>query len=525
MNKYNLWLNSFNRIKGDNKIIGFYHEVFYPDNSLDIYLKMPDWEKNFYSDKDIFLLGTSEFELTDEMIKYITSIHNLAFDNLCEYDISNANIIKLIRYIINNNLGGDKIVSILNKHKIDIKNIYLENKDLVTKNIESGDLSYLSVLDKETFNLFFKEKYINFIKDLKIPSLRLIIKNELFPEIIYKSNEFVKVFKSYNLTLKLDIISTLKNKEIDEKIIDRLIDIAIEETSDNIYENNFTIRHGEFEFITTEILRSSYITNNRFNEEEAELLDIFKKLEHKKERGFAFETTKELNIDLGNEKYYRRLMSLYENCINYSKDSIINSLYNLENLKDFVTELKENDKYNILVANNEINPPITYYNNENQIFENFTIINQNNFCVQRQIKKFNQIYGYYTGIDRESIINIAPLRREFNENARNKNEIFYPGITGMEINTGASTTKPSFWWSIDDLNNYLYESQMYASIIIKARKNGAVLKPNVLIVMDKNVGEYFINKAKEKDLKILKLNKNKNTIIEPLEPISTHHNG
>ena len=517
--KYDLWINSFNRIKNKSEGIIDFNNFNY--QTLDDYLKH---NQNKISDYNIFALGLTEFMLTDEMLEYIMNLSDFSFYNLCGCKINYANLNKMADYIIKNNCGGEKLVYILFNRKLSFKNMFLDNKEIIHSNIQSGDFSYLSVLDKDTFDLFYRSNYIKFLKHTNIHGIKRIFENDLLDETEINSKEFINVFKTYSLKIKLGIIEILKNNEINNDIIEKLVDLAILDKSDNIYENNFTMYKSDFEFIAKEILNSSYVYYKEYNEDEKKLLEIIEKLNETDE--FTYNKTNVDNLpNLGNIKYYKNLKNLHEKCIKYSKESILNSLYNLESLPDLTNEFGPNNKYNILVANSETTDPITYNSNQQQIFENFTIINQDNFCTQQHISSYNQIYGYYTGIKENDIINISPFRQEFNVNAKKKNQVFFPGITGIEINTSASTTKPSYWWTINDLNNYLYETSMYGTIIIKARNNGQVLKPNVKIIMDRPISEYDINEAKEKNIKILKLNKNKKTKIHALEPNSTHHNG
>lgn len=531
--KYQEWLASFEKIKDipENDFI----------ESLNLFQTLTemgyeDLEEVIETDLYCFLYGlyNYDYKITDNICNW-----------LLEFSVTNFKSILLFFLKVSSLLSSkenypDKIANIcmiakntLKQNKVyhydaclpfldneDISRHLLLHFDMIDEQIRSYKekspndfLVYFSLMNKKEFQQYFKREYLKIIPRATPGSLLLYLKKDIHEEEVLKTNEFKEAFTRQSLEIQLKILTTLEDQECDISIIKNFRNQLHKEkkciTVSDVYHHYFEMDYEKFRRISQEILLSSYLLEGHFDKKYSRLIHFLKELEQEK-REDSFSNLRKYQSQ-SEEYWYHLLESLYADVVGYSKKSIVQNLYDISNLKNFINDIEDDIDYNILVNTNETGNNSSFTPAPNQIMDRFCILNPKNFS--HTIYQYF-IYGYYQDITENRILAINPSPIDFDPNITKKKDI------GVSVLRGRS---PNYWLSMNQFNYITYQNGIYGSIMVKTKKeDGSFIQPNCLISLDDKNLKREEKEAERKNLKILRLKRQKDTNIYCEGPPSHH---
>lgn len=536
--KYQQWLDSFEKIKDVPK------QTFITSMNLFLNLKgcgFEDWEElvkeKIGEDLFSFLSGLCfyDYKVTSsicdwvlefneaDFVKVLTSF--LEIPSLLSSETKYPEKIFNILFIVERALAQNKVYCYYrclpfldSNHE---SSHLLMNFDVVLKNIENYDgkspndfLVYFSIMSEEEFEQYFKEEYLNIIPHASTRSLLLYLEGTIHKEEILKTVEFNKAFSNQSFDHQLDILTILENQECNTDLI-RNLRKKIKKThqyhtGSDIIHHYFEMNLEKFRRIHQEILTSSYLLEGNFHPKYGLLISFLREL------GQSDFTSSFQNRNLyqtyTEEYWYHLLESLYSDVVKYSKKSIVQNLFDISKLPHFINEVNDDINYNILINTNETGNNASFDPTPHQIMDRFGILTPKNFS-HTIYQRF--IYGYYQDITEDRILSINPQPVELDPDITKKKDI---GVSPLH------SRSRNYWLSMKQFNDIAYQNNIYGSIFIKTKKeDGTFIQPNCLISIGDELTRLEEKEAEQKNIKILRLKRQKDTNIACEGPPSHHY--
>lgn len=528
---YEEWLNSFHKVL----------EMEKSDFESCCYTYYSELSDNPYTIKTIkSLIGEDIYPffyglhhpitsiLPDEVIDWMSELNNYTFKKVISlyFNYMKRDDTRLISMnsLINNALDKNKPYHFLNcihylkeldkkavKEQFQIHYNFKVHFQNIQEKIKSYDgnstndlLVYFNLFDEDEF-----EKYFDFkiLPNASYLSLVAYFTNHVHNEEILKSKEFYSIFCKLQLEYQIAILSILQEQECSFDIIEHLhkrLNKTYKYDNDlDILYNCFEMDYKNFLRIYDEILNSSYLLNYSYHKKYEELLNLMEKV-----------INGDITID-DKEKtnWYPLFMQLYQDVMEYSKNSIVNHLYDVSKLDSFINDMDEDTDYNILINTNEIGYNSSFSPDSKQIMDRFAVITPDNFS---HTKYQSYTYGYYTDITPNRILLINPRPIDLYPTAQKKNEIGVGPISGPSKN---------YWIDMDTFNKITYDDKTFGSIIVETKKeDGSYIQPNCLISFGDRITKNEVRDASTKGLKLLHLKRKANTNMQQ-DGLTSHHYG
>lgn len=403
-------------------------------------------------------------------------------------------IIRIMKYCLKNNLF-EIYFQITRKIEPRIINIFFDtySEEIVKIINRNQNNSYVLLLftglDENNLNRFFTDNLFILLENANCFLIDSLINNEI-PKSYIINNYFTKAFKKFNLGSQTSILNTLSDFEYPNEFIFDLHKLLNKPTkNDSKIRSTLGITDSYFQWVYYRISNSSYFM--KYNVEESELWKVMEKIYNNEE----FKVNKNLNL-------YEYLMNLYDTCYKYATESIVNSLYPLDNLKNEITYLK-NVKFNILaVGNNAYGCDHEYCAEtvdalfcDNQNFACGHILTENNFSHASDAHRF---FGFYTNITTSSIVKMEC------------GEMHLPNLKAKYVQS--ISKNGDLLLGIDDLNKFALNMDTFSTICFRTKtNNNQPIKPNCIICFDE-VNKEDLECAKKFNQKILVLKRNPYTI-------------
>lgn len=522
-----------------------------------------------------FINGLAEHQINDDMAKFICK--NLYSSIFIRKRLSSYNLDILIKYSIINNMPYAFNVLMDSYIKKD-NNFFSKYKNYVDEVIRKNGINSLSFLEKLSpafFDEFFIPEYIKNLEHMESGALINLMINQRLSDDCIKSFYFIKAFKEYDVTSKLFILYILREKDYPDSIqelIENYITMDDYNSGNNI-EKYFKMHICEFTYKMYEIMTSSFVRKKLYDKEDEMVIDYFKiimdktgnsddnKIEYKT---IGIELLENIEVNPLYD-YHSGMLRLYDKVVDYSKESIINNLFCIDKLPSLINYMPLDEKYSILVENNDDSDNYIIdeeFKIEQEVFSKYTIITQDNFTINEELvgkcvinggmqTPVYNVYAYGNNIRKEDIIYICPARRIKIFNCQNRCQIELHDLSMTENNSkNFLSHNKAIWFDIEDFIQYTYYNQTEGTIVIRNRNDfkpkavldldnftngnstlcsdGSVIEnsKNVEIVEDilEKYSEDVLDNIKSKNLKVLKLTASHNTIIGA-SPIVSHHLG
>ncbi len=370
-------------------------------------------------------------------------------------------------------------------------NLYYEvSKDKIRKifnnDMKSDSFLVLAFLEKEKFFDYFPYEEKKLFKNCTTKIYNILIENDVLPKDIILNDYFLENYKNLNINEQIEIVSLLINNEYPKEFTDKLIELY----NKKINSHNFEIltEDSNFESCSYELILKwkQEIINS----------SLYKKGEIKSDP-LLIEILNSDNLFKKFDKdYFSILYSYYLKCRNYSTESIVNSLYKLNELNSDVVEMKET-KFNILArVKTDFDAKDLFESFEKRTFCGYSILCENNFSHYGD----EPLFGYYSNITPNLISHVFPKDSLSKSYARYEKNL---------------SKWNSMWLDIDDLNRKTYNNRTYNQLCIRTKDNeGKILLPDCIVSTNEKYRDRDISVAKEYGIKTLVLNKNKFTIEE-----------
>lgn len=338
-------------------------------------------------------------ELLLESMKSSVLYYNDKYNNddftRMEFPIQNIPIIRIMKFCLENDLFEIYSLCAEKLEPIFIEMFFDTHLEQINKKLEdsknNSNILYLF------FNLsdgYMKKvsimKYTSLLENSSYYALFNLIKHA--PQNFIMSDSFIEGFKKCKCNEQIDIIARLEEYEYPISFIKKLHNNLNKESikqilTQDFIENKYKCYLGgeaksRLDKIYNIIFNSSYFKKNNIgNTDFWNLITTIKNNNWKQ-------------IVLNERNLYEELMNLYKICYNYATESIVNSLYPLDTLKDKITYL-ENIKFNVLVRVMTMFDCATLEESfEKRTFAGFSIINEKNFSHYGN----TTLYGYYSGL-------------------------------------------------------------------------------------------------------------------------------
>lgn len=529
--EYQKWLNSFEKIKDipEQDFI----------KSMDL-CEFKDWEETLKEmiGEDLFYFNCGirfhDYKITDSICNWILGFKQVYFVKIL------TSLLNVSSLLSSKSVYPEKIFNIcliaesaLRQNKVysyykclpfldtlHVSRHLLMNFNIVERNLEYYDgnstndfLVYFSIMNEEEFNRHFKEEYLKILPHASIESLLLYLRATIHNEEILKTKEFYECFINQSFEHQLNILTILEDQECSPDLIRNLRRKLHRtnqcRTSSDVMSNYFEMDLEKFRRICQEILTSSYLLEGNFDKKYNMLFSFLSELEQSSPI-VSFQKLDQYQIYT--EEYWCKLLeSLYCDVVKYSKDSIIQNLYDVSKLDHFINYIEDDIDYNILVNTNETGTNSSFYPTPCQIMDRFCIFTPKNFshtCYQEFI------YGYYQDVTGDKILSINPQPIDLDPNITKKKDIGVSVLRGRSMN---------YWLSMKQFNDVAYQNQIFGSIVVKTKKeDGTFIQPNCLISIGDTVTVLEEKEAEKRGLNILRLKRHRNTNIECERPPSHH---
>lgn len=459
-------------------------------DTFNLFNNLPKYTQN----ENLIKIMISDFENNlDSIINQYTSYKY--FYDLYDKDAFTKErlpLIRIIKYCLKNNLF-EVYSKIARRLEPRIINIFFDTyskeiKQIINNNRNNSDLLYLFIgLEENNLNDFFTDTLTQLLENASFKLIFLLITEDI-PKKYIVNDYFEKSFTKFDLGNQTSILNALSNFEYPKEFILNLRKHLNKSTKDdNRIEAMLGITDGYFRLLYYVISNSSYF--RKYNIKDSELWKIIEAIYNNEE----FKVNENINL-------YEHLTNLYYTCYKYATESIINSLYPIDNLKDEITYL-EDIKFNILaVGDNVYGCDIYNDTTVDDLFanKNFTcahILTENNFS---HMSDARHLFGFYTNIIPSSIVKII------------LGEIVLPRLySKYEKDISKERT---LLLDIVDLNNVTLNLNTFNTICFRTKtNNNQPIKPNCIICFDE-ITQSDLNFAKKFNQKILVLKRNPHTI-------------
>lgn len=337
------------------------------------------------------------------------------------------------------------------------------------------------------------KKYIteSDIKNLTFPICKMLISQNILPIELINCSLFFEAFKSFSLAEQITITELLEGYDYDEDLINQLHKLFNKEELDKKQDKKMEIITKNILEVSPEYLIRLY--------EEIKNSSYFKKFEVEKDNFWLFiddivgKSPEIRYLDSLTEDAYRKLRELYEKCYRYATESIISSLYPLNNLTKKITYI-DAAKYNILCrVQTAWDLPDLDESFHKRMFCGFSILTQDNFSHYPG----DILHGYYSKVTPDLIAHIYPIDSLSQSWARYKKDI---------------SEKTNMLLDIDDLNSLTYANKTYNQLTMWTKTKEKKIITDDAIICPGDVDNKSLNYAYKYNKNILVLTRNKNTI-------------
>ena len=372
-----------------------------------------------------------------------------------------------------------------------ISNLYYEvSKDKIRKifndDMKSDSFLALAFLEKEKFFDYFPYEEKRLFKNCNTKIYKILIENEVLPKEIIINDSFLENYKKLKINEQIEIVSLLINNEYPKEFTDKLIELYNKKISSHNFE------------ILTEDSNFKSCSYDLISKWKREIIDssLYKKGEIKSDPLLIEILNSDNLFEKFDKDYFSILYFYYLKCRNYSTESIVNSLYKLNEFNSDVVEMKET-KFNILArVKTSFDAKDLFESFEKRTFCGYSILCENNFSHYGD----EPLFGYYSNVTPNLISHVFPKDSLSRSYAKYEKDL---------------SKWDSTWLDIDDLNKKTYNNRTYNQLCIRTKDNeGNILLPDCIVSTNEIYRDRDINVAKKYGIKTLILKKNKLTIEE-----------